>query len=158
MVEIISKRSGPRREDAPLKRLIEQNRTTIARLADQISNGAYSASKRQREKPKPEGLIIHVGGGSADRGEAKPEIRVSLNGRVIAVDQNTGRQIHHIGEIRRRDGVETFVLATRENGFFSPVDETVAAALAPLDGTRLGASFDEEQLVSGIGGLLGLQG
>ena len=45
MVEIISKRDGPRREDIQVKRLIEQNRSTIVRLADQISGGGYSASK-----------------------------------------------------------------------------------------------------------------
>lgn len=157
MVEIISKRDGPRREDAQVKRLVEQNRSTIVQLADQISSGGYSASKRPREKPKAQGLIFHVGSGSPVADDARPEIRVSLNGRVISVDQNTGRQIHHIGEIRRRDGHDTFVLATKANGFFSPVDETVAAALAPLDGARLGPSFTEDRLAFDITAKLALE-
>ena len=45
MVEIISKRDGSRREDAAMRRLIEQNRATITRLADHISGGSYSAGK-----------------------------------------------------------------------------------------------------------------
>ena len=49
MVEIISKRDGPRREDVQVKRLIEQNRSTIVRLADQISGGGYSASRKPRQ-------------------------------------------------------------------------------------------------------------
>ena len=139
MVEIISKRDGPRREDMQVKRLIEQNRSTIVRLADQISGGGYSASRKPRQQPKAEGLIIHVGG-SAASAEASPSIRVTMNGRVISKDQNTGRQLHHIGDVRDRNGEQIFVLATKQNGFFSPVDETVAEALAELDGAHLTAA------------------
>lgn len=156
MVDIISKRDGPRREDVPLKRLIEQNRSTIVRLADQISGGGYSASKKPRRQPKAEGLIIHVGGGVAPVAEAKPSIRVTLNGRVISKDQNTGRQLHHIGDIRNRDGNQVFVLATKQNGFFSPVDEIVSVALADLDGRHLAATYSEEQLAADIGAKLGI--
>ena len=117
MVEIISKRDGPRREDMQVKRLIEQNRSTIVRLADQISGGGYSASRKPRQQPKAEGLIIHVGG-SAASAEASPSIRVTMNGRVISKDQNTGRQLHHIGDVRDRNGEQIFVLATKQNGFF----------------------------------------
>ena len=104
MVEIISRRDGPRREDVQVKRLIEQNRPTIERIADQISGGGYSASRRPRQQPKAEGLIIHVGGGPPAAAEASPSIRVTMNGRVISVDCNTGRQLHHIGDVRDRDG------------------------------------------------------
>ncbi|TIT31105.1 MAG: hypothetical protein E5W78_13350, partial [Mesorhizobium sp.] len=96
MVEIISKRDGPRREDLQVKRLIEQNRSTIVRLADQISGGGYSASRKPRQQPKTKGLIIHVGGSTAPVAEARPSIQVTMNGRVISKDQNTGRQLHHI--------------------------------------------------------------
>ncbi|TIS94648.1 hypothetical protein [Mesorhizobium sp.] len=156
MVEIISKRDGPRREDVQIKRLIEQNRSTIVRLADQISGGRYSASRKPRQQPKAEGLIIHVGGGAAPVAEAKPCIQVTMNGRVISKDQNTGRQLHHIGDIRNRDGEPTFVLATKQNGFFSPVEGSVAEALADLDGSRLAASYTEEQLAADIGAKLGI--
>ncbi|TPI69514.1 hypothetical protein FJ420_08020 [Mesorhizobium sp. B3-1-3] len=156
MVEIISKRDGPRREDVQVRRLIEQNRSTIVRLADQISSGGYSASRKPRQKPEAEGLIIHVGGGSPVAAEAEPSIRVTLNGRVIAVDWNTSRQLHHIGDVRNRNGEQVFVLATKQNGYFSPVDETIAQALAGLDGSRLAASYTEEQLAADIGLKLGI--
>lgn len=156
MVEIISKRDGPRREDVQVKRLIEQNRSTIVQLADQISGGGYSASRKPRRKPQAEGLIIHVGGGSSVAPEADPSIRVSINGRVISVDRNTGRQLHHIGDIRNRAGEQVFVLATKQNGFFSPVDEAVAQPLAGLDGSRLVATYTEEQLAADIAAKLGI--
>ncbi|TIM28993.1 MAG: hypothetical protein E5Y61_21835 [Mesorhizobium sp.] len=156
MVEIISKRDGPRREDAQVKRLVEQNRSTIVRLADQISGGGYSASRKPRQQPKAEGLIIHVGGGAAPVAEAKPSIQVTMNGRVISKDRNTGRQLHHIGDIRDRGGDQVFVLATKQNGFFSPVDEIVAEALADMDGSRLAAAYTEEQLAFDIGAKLGI--
>ncbi|RWP61672.1 hypothetical protein [Mesorhizobium sp.] len=156
MVEIISKRDGPRREDAQVKRLIEQNRSTIVRLADQISGGGYSASRKPRQQPKAEGLIIHVGGGAAPVAEAKPSIQVTMNGRVISKDRNTGRQLHHLGDIRDRGGDQVFVLATKQNGFFSPVAEIVAEALADMDGSRLAATYTEEQLAFDIGAKLGI--
>lgn len=156
MVEIISKRDGPRREDVQVKRLIEQNRSTIVRLADQLSAGGYSASKKPRQKPKAEGLIIHIGGGPVSASEARPSVHVSINGRVVSKDQNTGRQLHHIGDIRNRDGEQIFVLATKQNGYFATVDETVAAMLAEMDGVRLTGTYSEEQLAADIGAKLGI--
>jgi hypothetical protein len=156
MVEIISKRDGPRREDAQVKRLIEQNRSTIVRLADQISGGGYSASRKPRQQPRAEGLVIHVGGSTAPAADAKPSIQVTMNGRVISKDQNTGRQLHHIGDLRNRGEDQIFVLATKQNGFFSPVDEQIAEALADLDGSRLTATYTEEQLACDIGAKLGI--
>ncbi|MDQ6435871.1 hypothetical protein RB623_17580 [Mesorhizobium sp. LHD-90] len=156
MVEIISRRDGPRREDVQAKRLIEQNRATIERIADQISGGGYSASRKPRQQPKAEGLIIHVGGGSPIAAEPDPSIRITLNGRVISVDQNSGRQLHHIGDVRYRDGGQVFVLATRENGFFAPVVDAVAQALLDLDGARLDTALTEERLAAEIGRRLGI--
>jgi len=156
MVEIISKRDGPRREDVQVKRLIEQNRSTITRIADQISGGGYSASRQPRQQPKAEGLIIHVGGSAATTTEASPSIRVTMNGRVISKDQNTGRQLHHIGDVRNRNGEQVFVLATKDNGFFSPVDDAIAEALTELDGSRLTATYTEEQLAADISAKLGI--
>ena len=79
-----------------------------------------------------------------------------MNGRVISKDQNTGRQLHHIGDVRNRNGEQIFVLATKQNGFFSPVDETIGEALAGLDGSRLTATYTEEQLAADIGAKLGI--
>ncbi len=145
MVEIISKRDGSRREDAAMKRLIEQNRATITRLADHISGGSYSAGKAPKPKPQAKGLIIHSVGGARPAVEASPRIRISLNGRVIMVDENSGRQLHHIGDLRRRDGNDFFLLATKANHYFSPVDEDIAAALAGLDGGQLGPDYGESR-------------
>jgi hypothetical protein len=156
MVDIISKRDGPRREDVPLKQLIEQNRGIITRLADQISGGSYSASKKPRSKPQAKGLIIHVGSSSQSSDEIQPTIRISGNGRVIAVDLNSGRQLHHIGDMRLRDGADVFVLATKKNGFIAPVDAPIAEALAEIDGTRLDTAYTEERLAADIRAKLGI--
>lgn len=156
MVEIISKRDGSRREDVAMKRLIEQNRATITRLADHISGGSYSAGKAPKPKPQAKGLIIHSVGTARPAVEASPRIRISLNGRVIMVDENSGRQLHHIGDLRSRDGSDVFVLATKANQYFSPVDKDIAVALADLDGGRLGADYGEEQLAAEIGNRLGI--
>lgn len=63
MVDIFSKRDGPRLEDVRAKRLLSENAGTIRKLADQISSGGYSRMQaeqaRRKEKPKPDGLIIH---------------------------------------------------------------------------------------------------
>ncbi len=152
MVEIISKRDGPRREDVQTKQLIEKNRATIVRLADQISGGGYSASKAPKKAPQPKGLIIHASRWTEPVAEVKPSIRVTLNGRVISMDQNTSRQLHLFGEIRQRDGKQVFVLATKQNGFYAPVEEAVAETLADLDGKQIAG---EEQLAADISARLG---
>ena len=43
MVDIISRKDGPRREDAAAKRMIDANRATITHLADRLTQGGYSA-------------------------------------------------------------------------------------------------------------------
>lgn len=156
MVEIISKRDGPRREDAELRKLLTENRATITRLADHLSAGAYSARKAPKQAPKPSGLIFHHLGSGAAAGEPLPKVRVSLNGRVIVVDENSSRQMHHVGEIRARNGVEFFALATTENGFFAPVDDNIAQALRDLDHIELSGPDAEEKLAAEIGGRLGI--
>jgi hypothetical protein len=154
MVEIISKRDGPRREDVQVKQLIEKNRATIVRLADQISGGGYSASKAPKPVPVPKGLIIHTGSRVKPVAEVSPSIRVSLNGRVIAMDENSGRQLEFFGEIRRRDGIEVFVLATKQNGFYAPLDDGLAKDLAALDGKAITTDYSEGHLSAEIAALL----
>lgn len=151
MVEIFSKRDEPGREEAHFRKVLQRNRSTIVRLADQLSQGAYSASKKPKTAPDPEGLIIHVGSGSPKPDVARPYIRVSHNGRVIVMDLNSGRQLEHLGELRRFAGDLCFVLATRENGFFSPLQDDVVDRLADLDGIRIDANFTEEQLCGTLG-------
>lgn len=155
MVEIFSRRDGPRREDVTIRRLIEDNRATIGRIADHISQGAYSRRGMSRPAPEAEGLIIHVGRGTPAADEPQPYIRINVNGRVSAVDGYTGRQIHHLGELRSRDGARRFLLATKANGFFAPVDDGVSQRLRQLDGVAIDAGFPEDRLIAAITVLLG---
>ncbi|MEO0819280.1 MAG: hypothetical protein AAF074_02540 [Pseudomonadota bacterium] len=159
MVDIISKRSGPRAEDQRARALIEKNRATITKLADQFSNGAYSASREAAAapaEPQASGLIVSDLGAGRKAETPRPYIRISPNRRVVMVDMETNRQMHHLGEIRRVGGQPCFVLATKENGFFSPLDAALAERLAPLDGAALGRERSEAALAEEIGGLLDL--
>ena len=151
MVEIFSKQDGPRREDAQVKRLIEQNRGVITKLADQFSGGRYSASKRPLAAPQAEGLIIHIGGGPATPPEPEPKIRVAPNGRVIVVDVSAGRQLQHFGDIRDRGKVKVFTMATKVSGYIAPVDEATAIALEDLDGVVIGDGYTASDLAIDIG-------
>jgi hypothetical protein len=157
MVEIISKSDGPRREDAELRKILTENRTTITKIADHLSNGAYSARKQPKQAPKAQGLIFHDLSPTTAAEPPRPQVRVSLNGRVIVVDENTSRQMHHVGEIRSRNGVEFFALATRDNGFYAPVDDEIAQALSELDHIELTNPDAEEQLAADIGSRLGIK-
>lgn len=151
MVEIFSKQDGPRREDAQVKRLIEQNRGVITKLADQLSSGRYSESKKPKPVPQAEGLIIHIGGSAKPAPEPEPKIRVTANGRVIAVDIGTGRQLQHFGEIREARGTKIFRLSTKANGFIAPLDDQVAELLADIDGVLLGPAYGDKDLAADIG-------
>lgn len=151
MVEIFSKHEGPRREDAHVKRLIEQNRDVITKLADQLSGGRYSESRKPKLAPQAEGLIIHIGGGVRPASAPEPKIRVTANGRVISVDSTTGRQLQHFGDIRDRQGLKTFALATKANGYIRPLDETIVEALLDMDGVVVGSSYDDRDLTTDIG-------
>lgn len=151
MVDIISKHSGPRREDERARRLIEANQPTIRKLADHLTNGGWSSARQPKPAPEPDGLIIHTARATARTEQPRPFVRVAVNGRVSLVDLNTGVQMHHLGDLRRRDGKLGFRLATRENGFFSPVDDEIAAGLADLDGQALDGPDAEERLIAAIG-------
>ncbi len=153
MIDIVSKGSGPRREDERARKLIEANRPVIEGLADRLTNGAWSARNRAKpdRKPEPEGLLIHTARATTTTEPPRPFARIAINGRVSLVDENTGKQMHHLGDIRRRDGRDSFRLATKENGFFSPVDPDIAAALADLDGQVLDGRDAERALIEAIG-------
>lgn len=163
MVDIISKRDGPRREDAAAKRLIDANRGTITRLADQLTSGGYSASRAAAASAAqplvPEGKIIRdlAAGSRRSEGKPKPMIKISVNNRVLVMDAASGRQMHFLGELRRRDGVTYFALATRENGFFSPVDAAILPLIEELDGVIIDQTCTEKALAGEIAGRLGFQ-
>ena len=151
MVDIMSKRDGPRREDAAIRQFLGQNRSIITRLADQISNGQYSRSKLPKPTPQPEGLIIHIGDRPVAEPELQPRIRVTANGRVIAVDVGSSRQLAHFGDIREAGKIRTFVLATHANGYVAPPDDETLDALADMDGVLIGSSYDTGELAADIG-------
>ena len=157
MVDIISKRDGPRREDVAAKRLIAKNRPTIARLADQLSGGGYSAMRQPPKPPEPDGLVIHdLAGKRPAESTHSDYVRISLNGRVALVDGGTSKQIHFIGEIRDSANGEIFVLATAQNQFFAPLDAELAKCLADLDQKLIDEKFSEDDLSAHISERLGL--
>src|SRR5262245_38807303 len=97
--------------------LIERNRATIERLANQFSSGAYSAARARPPEPQPQGLIIHTLGGGTTAEAPSPYVRISPNERVVVADHVSGRQLQFLGQIRRENAVRRFVVATRANGF-----------------------------------------
>jgi hypothetical protein len=78
-----------------------------------------------------------------------------MNGRVIVVDFNSGRQLHHIGEIRGQGPTRRFILATRANRFFAPLEDDLADVLQDLDGAPTSDDAAEEELVQRIDARLG---
>jgi hypothetical protein len=154
MVEIFSRRDGPRPQDVRVKALIDKNRLTIERIADHLTQGGYSAGKVVKAAaPRVEAkTIVHaLGGSNSSRTiESRPTVRATLNGRVVVVDDNSGRQLHHLGEIRRRDGQIVFSLASAENGFSAPLPDDILNTLADLDQALLALDGGEEALVGEI--------
>lgn len=159
-MDIFSKRDGPRREDVQAKRLISENAGVIRKLADQISGGGYTATQKKMaeagKEPQAKGLLIHdLGGGHG--GEAPvPYVRISPNNRVVIADLNNGRQLHFLGEIRGDFRGKRFCLATKENGFISPVEGEVLEALRHLDAVEINSGFDENALKNAIREGIGL--
>ena len=101
MVDIISKKDGPYREDVAAKRLIDQNRPIIEGLANQLSGGNYSAMRRPPKPPQPDGFIMHdLGARTAAETQHRPYVRISLNNRVVLADGATNNQLHFLGEVR----------------------------------------------------------
>lgn len=147
-MDIISKRDGPRREDVEAKRHINRNWGTIEKLADQISGGRYSADKARKAAPPPQasGKIIIDQAARAAPDETKAYLRISTNGRVVVADQNSGRQLNFLGQLKRIDGAIRFVIATKENGFFSPLDDDTYKLIADLADTAINRDYSEKDL------------
>jgi hypothetical protein len=156
MVDIISKRDGPRREDMAARRVIQENRSTIHKMMDHLSGGQLQSRRSAPQAPAPEGLIIHTGRATDARENARPYVRVSVNGRVVVADQETSRQLHFLGELRGPRRAQRFILATKENGFYALVDDELKDRLADLDGRVIGRDFSEDDLASLISRRLGI--
>ena len=75
------------------------------------------------------------------------------------MDRATGRQMRLLGEIRGGALSRRFALATKENGFFSPIEEEMHDAVRHLDGVGVGASpaMEEEELAAALEARLGLR-
>ncbi|WP_120632726.1 hypothetical protein [Ruegeria sp. EL01] len=154
MVDIFSKKDGPRREDQDARRLLQGNGATIRRLADQISNGAYSRSRAAmadaKKEPTPDGLNIHVYGGPSAPSEPNPVVRISTNERVFVMDANSGKQMEFLGQLCVKDGVKYFALATKENGFISPPPEEITDILSDLNNVVIDSDEIKEKLADVI--------
>lgn len=160
-MDIFSKREGPRAEDVKARRLISQNMPVIRQLADQISDGGYTRMQQQKaqrlEKPKAEGLLIHDLKARVRNDVPEPYVKVSLNNRVVLADKASGLQLQMLGEIRGNFMSRKLVLATTENGFLSPIDDDMRAAIGHLEGTEITRDFSETDLAAALETLLGLK-
>lgn len=156
MVDIISKRDGPRREDVAARRVLQENRGTIHKMMDHLTGGQLNSQAQKPAAPEPEGLVIHTGRVIDSREAARPYVRVSVNGRVVVADQETSKQLHFLGEIRGPRRSQRFVLATKENGFFALIEDEPRQQLADLDGRLIDQDFSEDDLVTTITERLGI--
>jgi hypothetical protein len=149
-MDIISKRSGPREEDKRGKAHVQKNWGTIEKLADQISGGGYSSNKARikakNEGPKASGLIFVDQAARPRVDVAEPYLRISLNGRVVLVDKNSGIQLHFLGQIKRQNGVVRFQIATKANGYIAPLDPDLEALIVNLANKPLDRSYTEADL------------
>ena len=156
MVDIISKRDGPRREDVAARRVLQENRGTIHKMMDHLTGGQLKSQAQRTPTPEPEGLIIHSGRVIDSREPARPYVRISVNGRVVVADQETSKQLHFLGEIRGARRSQHFVLATKENGFFALIDNELGTKLADLDGCSITSAFSEDDLIDALTKRLGI--
>lgn len=159
MVEIISKRDGPRLQDLPQRKLIEKNRPVIRGLINKLTGGALSQSSApQAEASQQNTKTIHIIDATPPREPGRAVVRISVNGRVVLMDDIHARQIMHLGDLRRTSQGDVFRLATKDNGFFAPVEAAIAEVLTDLDGQAISAQFTEDILAERIAERLSLGG
>lgn len=151
-MDIHSRHSGPREEDKQAKDHLRRNWGTIEKLADTLSGGKYSADKAKKAAPPPQaqGLII------IDQGRPRPDdvpvpyLRISVNGRVVLADKNSSVQLHFLGQIKRVNGEKRFLIATRDNGFFTPLEAELADKIADLANRVINRGYSEDDLAEDI--------
>lgn len=151
-MDIISRKSGPRAEDQQAKQHLQRNWGTIEKLADTLSGGKYSADKAKKAAPAPQaqGLIIVDQARPRVADEPVPYLRISVNGRVVIADVGSGVQMHFLGQLKRVNGEVRFVVATAENGFFTPVDPVLYDKIADLANRAVNRTYSEDDLASDI--------
>lgn len=157
-MDIFSKHSGPRAEDQQAKQHLQRNWGTIQKLADTLSGGKYSADKARKAAPPPQaqGLIFVDQSGPRMPDVPAPYLRISMNGRVVIADATSGLQLQFLGQIRRTNGVVRFVVATKENGFLTPVDAETHDKIADLADRCIDRSYSEEDLETDLKIRLGM--
>jgi hypothetical protein len=151
-LDIISKKSGPRAEDQQAKQHLQRNWGTIEKLADTLSGGKYSADKARKAAgpPQPKGLIIIDQARPRMADDPVPYLRISTNGRVVIADDSSGVQMHFLGQLKRINGEVRFVIATKENGFFTPLDPDLCEKIADLANVTVNRAYSEDDLAQDI--------
>jgi hypothetical protein len=151
-LDIISKKSGPRAEDQQAKQHLQRNWGTIEKLADTLSGGKYSADKARKAAapPQAQGLIIVDQARPRLADDPVPYLRISTNGRVVIADNSSGIQMHFLGQLKRINGEVRFVVATKENGFFTPLDPHLCEKIADLANVTVNRSYSEDDLAQDI--------
>ena len=151
-MDIISKKSGPRAEDQHAKQHLQRNWGTIEKLADTLSGGKYSADKAKKAAapPQAKGLIFVDQARPRLADNPVPYLRISTNGRVVLADTSSGIQMHFLGELKRVNGEVRFTIATKENGYFTPLDNEMAEKIADLANLPVNRSYSEDDLAQDI--------
>jgi hypothetical protein len=151
-MDIISKKSGPRAEDQQAKQHLQRNWGTIEKLADTLSGGKYSADKARKAAPPAQarGLIMVDQARPRLADDPVPYLRISTNGRVVIADKGSSVQMHFLGQLKRVEGEMRFVIATKENGFFTPLDAGLYEKIADLADVSLNRSYSEDDLAEDI--------
>lgn len=151
-MDIISKKSGPRAEDQQAKQHLQRNWGTIEKLADTLSGGKYSADKAKKAAgpPQAKGLIIVDQARPRLADDPVPYLRISTNGRVVIADDSSGIQLHFLGQLKRVNGEVRFIIATKENGFFTPLDTDLNDKIADLANLTVNRSYSEDDLAQDI--------
>ena len=151
-MDIHSRKSGAREEDTHAKEHLRRNWGTIEKLADTLSGGKYSADKAKKAAPPPQaqGLIIVDQSRPRLPDAPVPYLRISVNGRVVLADNSSGIQLEFLGQIKRVNGEKCFVIATKENGFFSPLAAEVAERIADLANRTINRDYSEDDLAADI--------
>lgn len=151
-MDIISKKSGPRAEDQQAKQHLQRNWGTIEKLADTLSGGKYSADKAKRAAapPQAKGLIIVDQARPRLADDPEPYLRISTNGRVVVADKHSSIQMHFLGQLKRVNGELRFVIATKENGFFTALDADLTDKIADLANLTVNRSYSEDDLAQDI--------
>ena len=152
LLDIHSRLSSERPEDKQAQAHIKRNWGTIEKLADTLSGGKYSADKAKQAAPPPQaqGLIIIDQARPRVADVPVPYLRISTNGRVVIADKLSSIQLHFVGQLKRIGGDLRFVIATKENGFFTPLDPEMTDKIADLANLTVNRSYSEDDLAQDI--------